>query len=726
MTYFALHINAGKCPIIAVLIFKKTNKELSWCSGLVCEVFVDIVRMRIIKKGKHRNEDWEDALDVEAGVSNNKGVEDDSGCNFEASVSVEHTIAEEGKSLGALQILWRVLVVLLLLFLFVCSLDLLGSAFKLMGGEAAGKVFSQNKVVSNPVAGLMIGVLVTVLLQSSSTSSSLVVAMVASSFITVETAVPIIMGANIGTSVTNTIVALSQIQNGEMFKRSFSAATIHDMFNILTVLILLPIEWMFHMLKFVSGEIVDKLALRTNENAKVELLSVLTDPITNRVVMINKTYLAEISKGHLVGKDEQLLQFFCDEEDHVNGTSINEMEMKRCKALFSQFDLSDKVAGLVILIFSLALMFCVLVLMVKILKSIFQGHISKVINKTVNAGFPGKFNFLTGYVAILVGVVMTVLVQSSSIFTSTLTPLVGLNVISLERAFPLTLGSNIGTTVTSMLAAMASDSNFDLALQISLCHLLFNVIGILVWYPIPRMREIPLMCARQLGKTTEKYRWFAFAYIVFIFVVAPVTIFCLSLAGTEFVIAFCSMICLIALSIGLLKLLQNCCPQCLPRTLRTFEFLPRWLRSLEPFHNTMCGMLGKVKSGATFERVRRTTESFEGCIRDENPNNDRESYDITGQEDDDVKSNKIENGKRCHNLNKQLKATEEHTSSCELDKKYVSLDVLDEDHKLAIVTAIEAKESFDPSRFAQHSNGSSSASSCGNSLKYVKTYETTT
>ena len=690
--------------------------------------------MGLSKKSKRRKDDEVNevfGVDVEAGVSNveemrNEGNGDSLG--NESLTGESATGAETVKDLRTLQILWRVGVVLLLLFLFVCSLDLLGSAFKLMGGEAAGKVFSQNKVVSNPVAGLMIGVLVTVLLQSSSTSSSLVVAMVASSFITVETAVPIIMGANIGTSVTNTIVALSQIQDGEMFKRSFSAATVHDMFNILTVLILLPIEWMFHMLKYVSGKMVEGLALETNENAKVELLSVLTDPITDRIVVINKTYLAEISKGHTVGKDEQLLKIFCDERETTMNESSNgeEVKLKRCGALFSLFDLSDKVAGVIILVFSLALMFFVLVCMVKILKAIFQGHISKVINKTVNAGFPGKFNFLTGYVAILVGVVMTVLVQSSSIFTSTLTPLVGLNVITLERAFPLTLGSNIGTTVTSLLAALASDSNFDLALQISLCHLLFNVIGILIWFPIPNVRRIPLMCAEQLGSTTAKYRWFAFAYIVFIFVVSPATIFCLSLAGTEYVIMFCSTIFLFAMLICFLKLLQSCCPACLPEKLRTFKFLPIWLRSLQPFHNAMCGMIGKLKSGATMERVRRTTESFEGRTG-EDRNNDCDYANVSDQRSGDTKNNIMENGKygnRCSIRNKQLKEAEEHTSSSELiDKKYASLDGLDED-KLAIVTAMEAKETFDPHKYAQHSNGCSSASSsCGDSEKQVKIYE---
>lgn len=47
-------------------------------------------------------------------------------------------------------------------------------------GKAAGDIFQDNAVLGNPVAGLVIGVLVTVLVQSSSTSSSIVVSMVSS------------------------------------------------------------------------------------------------------------------------------------------------------------------------------------------------------------------------------------------------------------------------------------------------------------------------------------------------------------------------------------------------------------------------------------------------------------------------------------------------------------------------------------------------------------------
>jgi sodium-dependent phosphate cotransporter len=70
------------------------------------------------------------------------------------------------------------------------------------------------------------------------------------------------------------------------------------------------------------------------------------------------------------------------------------------------------------------------------------------IKKFVNADFPGRWKYFTGYLAILIGAAFTIVIQSSSVFTSALTPLVGLGVIDLERMYPLTLGSNIGTTFT--------------------------------------------------------------------------------------------------------------------------------------------------------------------------------------------------------------------------------------------------------------------------------------
>lgn len=108
------------------------------------------------------------------------------------------------------------------------------------------------------------------------------------------------------------------------------------------------------------------------------------------------------------------------------------------------------------------------------------------------------------------GAILTFVVQSSSVFTSTLTPLVGVGLISVDRVYPLTLGSNLGTTTTALLASVAAaaeDSNGSgAALQIALCHLFFNLSGIVIFYPIPFMRW-PLVLCKILGETTAAYRY---------------------------------------------------------------------------------------------------------------------------------------------------------------------------------------------------------------------------
>ena len=87
----------------------------------------------------------------------------------------------------------------------------------------------------------MIGILGTVLVQSSSTFSAIIVAAIGSG-LPIRWSVPMIFGANIGTSVTNTLVAMTQIGNRDEFERAFSAATVHDMFNWATVIILFTVE----------------------------------------------------------------------------------------------------------------------------------------------------------------------------------------------------------------------------------------------------------------------------------------------------------------------------------------------------------------------------------------------------------------------------------------------------------------------------------------------------
>ena len=245
--------------------------------------------------------------------------------------------------------------------------------------------------------------------------------------------------------------------------------------------------------------------------------------------------------------------------------------------------MSERAIGGILLIVSLVMLCTCLVLMVKLLHSCLKGRIADIIQKTINSDLPGPFSYFTGILAITIGAGITFIVQSSSVFTSAMTPLVGLGVIKLERMFPLTLGSNIGTTATGILAALASSGDkLDNSLQIALCHLFFNVSGIILWYPIPFMRKVPIHLAKMLGNTTAKYRWFAIFYLVVMFFLLPLVVFGMSLISIWVLVGVGVPILLSLVFITIINILQHKKKALLPKTLQTWEFLPRWMHSLEP------------------------------------------------------------------------------------------------------------------------------------------------
>uniref|UniRef100_A0A6A7FVX6 Sodium-dependent phosphate transporter n=3 Tax=Hirondellea gigas TaxID=1518452 RepID=A0A6A7FVX6_9CRUS len=461
----------------------------------------------------------------------------------------------------------KISVAICLLYLFVCSLNFLSNSFRLIAGRTTGSVL-QNEYISNPIVGLMIGILVTVLVQSSSTSTSIIVSMVNASILSVHSAVPMIMGSNIGTSVTNTIVSLTQVGDRNVFRRAFAGATVHDMFNWLSVFVLLTTEIATGLLESVTLRIVDTADWSQAKGGKLRLLKVITDPFTKTVIQVDKNVLKHWSHN---------------DPDYVNASLIK----KSCKGgpcdfLFADTTMSDQTVGLILLFFSLLLLCICLILIVKILSSIMKGSIAQIIKVALNADIP-YVPWLTGYIAIAIGAVMTVLVQSSSIFTSTITPLIGLGLISVDRSYPLTLGSNIGTTTTALLASMAGhDEGRKSSVQIALVHLLFNILGIMIFYPIPFMR-FPIPLAKALGNITANYRWFAIFYLIAMFLLLPGFVFALSLGGT--IALYCVGVPILVLFalIVLLNVLQNKIPDRLPAKLQNWNFLPLPLRSLEPY-----------------------------------------------------------------------------------------------------------------------------------------------
>jgi solute carrier family 34 (sodium-dependent phosphate cotransporter) len=355
--------------------------------------------------------------------------------------------------------LLRCLQVAILLYLFLTAINLLSGAFKLFGGGFSEALISGT---SNPVMGLLIGLLATSLIQSSSSSSSIVVGLVAAGALTVRGAIPILMGANMGTTVTNTMVALTSRSRRGEFVRAFAGATMHDFFNLLTIIILFPLEQ------------------------------------TTRFLENSATWLCD----HLIGA--QGLEFTSPVK-----VIVQPVERALTHVLLDLLHLPPWAVGTILLAVALALIFLALSGLTRTLRQVVLDRAEGSL-----AGWVGR----GGIGAMIVGLVLTVSVQSSSITTSLMIPLVGAGIVPLAGAFAVTLGANMGTTITALLASLAGNAA---AVTVALVHVLFNLTGILIIYPVPAIRRIPINMARTLAHRTAQRRVFALFYMVGVFFLLP-------------------------------------------------------------------------------------------------------------------------------------------------------------------------------------------------------------
>ncbi len=354
----------------------------------------------------------------------------------------------------------RSVLVFALIYIFLVGVSSLESGIKVMGADTQANLFES---VNNPIAGLFVGILGTVLVQSSSASTSVVVGLVASGALGVDAAVPMIMGANIGTTVTNTLVSLGSIRQSDEFKRAFAAATVHDFFNLLAVTILLPLELLTGALSSIATSITESLGGSAGSEWKSPIKKWVKEPVGWL-----KDGLGEL------GLEENFL-----------GTSM-------------------VLVGLVIVLAALTFI-------TKNMKKLVADRVERSLNAVLGSG--------GGTVAMVLGLVITVAVQSSSITTSIMVPLAAAGVVTLRNIFPVTLGANVGTTITALLAALASGS-VD-ALTIALVHTTFNVIGIALLYPMPRIRMIPLRAAERMADLAVERHTMAVAYVITLFIVIP-------------------------------------------------------------------------------------------------------------------------------------------------------------------------------------------------------------
>ncbi|WP_018983202.1 Na/Pi symporter [Salinimonas chungwhensis] len=358
----------------------------------------------------------------------------------------------------------RWLVLAFLVYLMLLAVSLIGSGFNYATADQAKTLFS---FASNPIMGLIIGMVATSLIQSSSTVTSIIVGMVAGG-LPITIAIPMVMGANIGTSLTNTLVSLGHITRKQEFQRAFNAATIHDFFNILAVLIFLPLEMAFGIFEYLSGLLVAMLnTADTFGFSGVNPVKATTQPVTDFIT--------------------SRLEF-----------------------------LPSIYPGVVKIVLGICLIIASITLMGKVMKSLMVGKAKQLLYKSIGQG-P-----LSG---IMSGAIVTVLVQSSSTSTSLMVPLVGNGILKPKDIYPFTLGANIGTCITALIAALGvAGINSGFALQIALVHLIYNVAGVTVIYGLPLLRNIPLRLSYQLSVLASERKLYGAAYIGGLFFIMPLGI----------------------------------------------------------------------------------------------------------------------------------------------------------------------------------------------------------
>lgn len=338
--------------------------------------------------------------------------------------------------------------------LFLFALDLMISSLQHLSKTVTDTILL---ATSNPFTGLFIGLLITAMLQSSSTTTSLTVALVASGSITIQNAIPIIMGANVGTTITSTIVSLSFINKKKEFKRAVTAGTYHDFFNILTVVVLFPLEYYNGFLSNFSVWITDMLFVASSETVS-STRSVW--PLFSWVI----SFLVE-----------------------------------RVPNAF------------ILTVVAVALLFSSILIFRKLISDLLEAKSPEVFS---------RFFFKSPLKSFLWGVLTTAAIRSSTITTSVVVPIVAKKVATLKQAAPFIMGANVGTTVTAFIAAILN-SNTSAAISIAIAHFLFNFIGVCLFFPIPLLRKLPIYLANSLGNLTLKYRLAGFVYLLLTFFFIP-------------------------------------------------------------------------------------------------------------------------------------------------------------------------------------------------------------
>ena len=362
-------------------------------------------------------------------------------------------VREKYSPQNKLHVVSRILIVVVAVVLFLLAIHLIGYSFIGIRQRIGASILS---IAANPFIGLFVGLLLTAVIQSSSTSTSMIVALVGSGALSLSTAVPVVMGANVGTTLTSTVVSLGFITSKREFRKAISAATVHDFYNIILVAILFPLEYHYHVLSHLSNVLVDWLS---------------------------DSWIHDIARSSA----------------HTPWVSE---------------DIGLRIARLInndwlLFLLAFVLLFATIKLISQVVSHSLIGNSRERLKERI---------FQNPYKSFGWGGVLTAAVQSSSITTSLIVPLVAKGKVSLQNAFPFVMGANMGTTLTALVAALFASKA---AVELAVVHFLFNLLGALLFLPYKPLRRWPGKMAATFGRLTLQHRIYGFIYILLLFFMIP-------------------------------------------------------------------------------------------------------------------------------------------------------------------------------------------------------------
>ncbi|MCT1450849.1 Na/Pi symporter [Corynebacterium sp. p3-SID1194] len=358
------------------------------------------------------------------------------------------------------------IAVFLAIWLLLNGVGMIGDGFKMAAGDQAKELFS---FAENPFVGLAIGIVTTAIIQSSSTTTSIVVGMIAGG-LPLNIAIPMLFGANMGTSVTSTLVALGLAGNKKQFRNGFSMATVHDFFNLIAISIFFTLE----MLTGFLGKTATAIA----------------------------PSLTGSGEGVIAGAFEALGDFIDMITEPLVGLASGLVE-----------PLGDVWGGVVLAIIGVALVLVSISFIGKLLNALLVGKAQDILYAAL-----GKNAFFGA----LSGALITALVQSSSTTTALTVPLAASGKFQVRTLFPFVVGANIGTTMTGLIAAFAATgTEAEAAMAGALVHTLFNFFSAILILGIPFLRDLPPKCSDWLAGLAEKNKLYVFIYIGGVFFAIP-------------------------------------------------------------------------------------------------------------------------------------------------------------------------------------------------------------